>query len=80
MKFATSHRSSQQSSQRTSRCLVLGAAVGLELLVIGLEASVAKLGAGVHKLELDLLQRAAAGLSQQAAAQRDRALLGACRR
>jgi hypothetical protein len=30
--------------------------------------------------ELDLLQRAAAGLSQQAAAQRDRALLGACRR
>lgn len=57
---------------------VLGAAVGLELLLVGLEAAVAKLGGGVHKLELDLLQRAAAGLRQQAAAQRDRALLGAC--
>jgi hypothetical protein len=39
---------------------------------------VAELGAGVHKLELDLLQSAAAGLGQQAAAQRDGALLGAC--
>jgi hypothetical protein len=39
----------------------------------------AKLGGGIHKLELDLLQGSAAGLGQQAAAQSDGALLGACR-
>lgn len=51
-------------------------AQGLELLVAGLEASVAELGGGIDELEGDGLQRLARGLGEDRLPQRDRTLLG----
>ena len=49
----------------------------LELLLGGLEATVAELGGSVDELELDLLQRLAAGVLQEGLAQGDAPLAGA---
>mmetsp|Transcript_26813 Transcript_26813/g.58434 ORF Transcript_26813/g.58434 Transcript_26813/m.58434 type:complete len:397 (+) Transcript_26813:764-1954(+) len=56
--------------------LSLGAAVELELLLGGLEATVAHLGRGVDELELDLLGGQLAGLGHESAAQGQHTLLG----
>ena len=57
--------------------LGLDAAEHLELLLGGLEPTVAELGGRVDELELDLLQRTAAGLLQQGPPQGDGPLAGA---